>query len=84
MIVRQHNTEDKKRKEVNVKRGLSLLIGLNLMLMSYGCIFEHRDDEYRGHHEEYREHEEQRRGGHERDYDEHRDREEHRDYDDRH
>lgn len=67
-----------------MKRGLGVIVGLCLMLASFGCIVEHRDDEYRRQHDEFREHEEHRDGGHERDYDEHRDRNENRDYDERH
>ncbi len=66
-----------------MKRGLSIIIGLGLLLTSFGCFVERRDDDYRRHREEYREHEEHRDRGHERDYDEHRDRDERRDYDDR-
>ena len=67
-----------------MKRGLSLLIGLNLMLASYGCIVEHRDDEYQRHREGYREHEEHRNGGFERNHDDNRGRDEHRDDEERH
>ena len=65
-----------------MKKGLSVIVGLVLLLTSYGCIW-HRDDDY-GRQREYREHEEHRGGGYERDY-EHRDRDrdERRDYDDR-
>ncbi len=67
-----------------MRRGLSVIVGLGLMLASYGCIVAHRDDDYGRHREEYREHEEHRNDGHEREYDERRDRDERRDYDERH
>lgn len=73
----------KEREEDNVKRGLSVIVGLGLMLTSYGCFVEHRDDDYERGRRDYREHEEHRGGGHEREYEEHRDRDERRDYDDR-
>ncbi len=63
-----------------MQRGLSIIIGLLLMLTSYGCVIEHRDDEHRRHHEEYREHEEHEDRDRDRDYNERR---EHRDYEDR-
>ena len=66
-----------------MKRGLSVIIALGLMLTSYGCIVERRDDEYQRNRGEYREHEEHRNDGHEGDYDEHRGRDERRDFDDR-
>ncbi len=65
-----------------MKRGFSLLILLSLVLTSYGCVVETRDDEYRRNREEYREHEEHREDrDRDRDYDEHRRDEEQRDYD---
>jgi hypothetical protein len=66
-----------------MKKGLSVILGLVLMLTSFGCVIEPRDDEYRRHHEEYREQEEHRDGGYEREREEHRERDELRDYDDR-
>jgi hypothetical protein len=60
-----------------------LLIGLNLLLSSYGCIVEHRDDDYGRHREEYREHEEHREGGYERGYEERRNGDEFREHEDR-
>lgn len=38
------------------------------MVSSYGCIIDHRDDDY-GRHREYREQEEHRGGDYDRDYD---------------
>ncbi len=67
----------------NVKKGLISIVGLGLMITSYGCIVEHRDDDYQRHREEYREHEEHRDDRFDRDHDEQREREEHRDYEDR-
>ncbi len=65
-----------------MKRGLSIIVGLVLMVSSYGCIIAHRDDDYgRGH--EYWEHDERRDGGYDRNYDERRDRDERRDYEER-
>ncbi|MEJ2697927.1 MAG: hypothetical protein P8013_14940 [Candidatus Sulfobium sp.] len=59
-------------------KGLSLFIGLSLMIASYGCVVEHRENGYREHHE-YREHEEYRERGHERYYRDNGGRDEHRD-----
>lgn len=67
-----------------MRRGLSLFISMTIMLASYGCIVEHREDEYQRHehnrrHREYRGHEEYRNDGFEKedhdgkDYDEHKD-----------
>jgi hypothetical protein len=70
-----------RKKEDDVKRGLSFLVGVILILTSYGCIVERRDDQYRRDHEQYRQHEEHRNGDHERDSDEHRGGDEQRDYD---
>ncbi len=72
----------KSGRRINMKRGLSIIVGFVLLLTSYGCIVAHRDDDYgRGH--EYREHEEHRDRGYDRDRDDRRDRDEHRDYDER-
>jgi hypothetical protein len=68
------------KKEDGVKRGLSFLMGVILLLTSYGCVVEHRHDEHRGDHEQYREHEQQRDGYHEGDSDEYRGGDEQRDY----
>ncbi len=67
-----------------MKRGLSVIIGLSLMLTSYGCIIWHHDDDYERQHHEYRDHEERRDGDHERDHNDNRDRDEQRDYYDQH
>ncbi len=61
-----------------MKKGLGVIIGIVLVLTSYGCIVEQRDDEYGRHHEGYRDHEEHRDGDYERD------RDERRDYEDQH
>lgn len=60
------------------------MVGLCLLLSFSGCIIEHRDDDYRRHHEEFREHEEHRSGDYEREHEWNRDRNEDRDYGDRH
>lgn len=72
-----------------MKKGLSLFIASTLMLASYGCIWEHHGEEYRGHeenreHKEYRGHEEDRNGGYERDHHDNGDRYEHGDYNEQH
>jgi hypothetical protein len=65
-----------------MKRGLSIIFGAGLLLASFGCFVEYRDDD-RGRQHEYREHDERRGGDHDRDYDSGRDRDERRDYYDR-
>ncbi len=72
-------------RRMKVKRGLSIIIGLGLLLSSFGCFVERRDDDYRRHREEYREREEHRDQDRwqDRNHDEHRDSDERRDYDDR-
>jgi hypothetical protein len=67
-----------------VKRGLSIIVGLSLVLTSYGCIWWHRDDEYQRQHHEYRDHEEHRDGDRDRDHKDNRDRDEQRDNYDQH
>jgi hypothetical protein len=62
-----------------VKKGLSVIIGIGLLLTSYGCILEHRDGDY-GRHHEYGDHRDHSDSGYERDRDQHRDRDEHKDY----
>ncbi len=67
-----------------MKIGLRTIMGIGLMIISYGCIMEHRDDGYQMRHKEYREHEQEHRDSpSERGYDERRGPEEHRDYDER-
>jgi hypothetical protein len=75
------------RRRDKMKKGLSVIIGIGLILTSYGCILERRGDDY-GRQHEYRDHGDHRDGGYERDRDGHRDsdeggdRDEHRDYED--
>jgi hypothetical protein len=66
-----------------VKRILSAIMALSLLILSSGCIVEHRDEGYQMHRKEYREREEHRGDRYDRNYDERMRREEQRDYDDR-
>jgi hypothetical protein len=75
--------KNRQRREDKMKRKIGLLVVLSLLLTTYGCFVETRDEGYHRHHEEngereYRNHEGYRDDGYERD----RDRDEYRDRED--